>query len=873
MKGIKQTLCALLAAAMMLSFVPVSATTDERIITENISQPSDTKINMFEYWTVGEQNDFDNDVQIEDMHEAVGGGINQNHLLLFGNCDGAYSGIGENDWCKSTVGEWNCYTGPTPENTVFIDGPGHPYRGIVSEELGEDGYPKLDLGKEHIIGTHDVAIPEVYFDKTARTKTNESLAYLFDPSEKNQSGKAVYENATGLFRKNDNGYYYFNSDNDNNGNNCFAELNTENGENKFVLYETPWLYNDKPQFFPFSNHTDLVNEQNGDVTGEKVNHYFGMMIEHEFMQPKDGIVKTDTLDDKDMTFEISGDDDIWVFIDNKLAIDMGGIHEKCRAEINFKTGVIDYYNDAGVKFRTVYLSYAMGERSGELDSEKWKTLKDSTNGNNFSVGTFADNTIHTMKVFYLERGNNDSDFGIKFNTVKPKYTTTWAFGKMFWGSKNLATGGATEEYVSSDTDSMRETDKKAVVDPTNGGFDNSSRTDEWCGWSNNAKISVPVVNGSIVTVKVYYPGDTFTINGVPFGPFDSTDNVVSYTYIGDAANIDVVSTQGGFISYIKVESPVKPQKFEAVESDISYECDPTDTVEFDTGNAQKGTAGQLVTFKVTAKAGHSISDVKVLDASDGTNVSAAGLTDNKDGTWSFTMPAKAVKIKVTTIGSAVVSGTISGIEEADKTLVKLYIKEGNDMTQVDVQENGSYSVELISDKTYSIFGLIGGTKAYTLDQDSIAATNAPTLDITATPVTAAPQTGTKTYDFTQPNTVVPGTEQKRFSLTNFVTSDGIISFNDPANSLSYYNTHGLNMKATTIRIAVAGNATINFIACQFAGTATMTAVTANITPAGAISMAPSSDGSKVTFNYTGDATVLEFSYTGSYLHGIEVTNN
>ncbi len=427
MKKVKCLLSVLIIVTMVFSLIPVYAASPEgnteHTITDNISAPPDTKINMFDYWTVGGQNDSDNDVQIDDMHEVVGGGINQNHLLLFGNCDGAYSGIDENDWCKSTVGEWNCYTGDAPEKPVLLDGPGNPYRGIVSEELGEDGYPKLDLREGHIVGSHDISIPEVYFDETARIKTDESLAYLFDPNETNQSGKASYENASGLLRKNDNGYYYFNSDNDNNGNSCFAELNTENGENKFVLYETPWLYNYKPQFFPFGNHTDLVNGQDCDVTGEKVNHYFGMTMEYEFTQPKDGIVKTDTLGDKDMTFEISGDDDIWVFIDNKLAIDMGGIHQSCKAEINFKDGIINYYNVNGFKFRTVYLSYAMGERNGALDSGKWKTLKEKVtyNGNEFSVGTFADNTIHTMKVFYLERGNNDSGFGIKFNTTKSEF--------------------------------------------------------------------------------------------------------------------------------------------------------------------------------------------------------------------------------------------------------------------------------------------------------------------------------------------------------------------------------------------------------------------------------------------------------------------
>lgn len=453
-----------------------------------------------------------------------------------------------------------------------------------------------------------------------------------------------------------------------------------------------------------------------------------------------------------------------------------------------------------------------------------------------------------------------------------KYTTTWAFGEKIWGTKNIAAGSATENYVSTDADSLREADKTLVVDPTTGNFNNSGRGDEWCGWGNGAKLTVPVVNGSIITVKVYYPADSLTINGVAFGPFTGTDNVVSYTYIGAAGTVDVVSTKGGFISYIKAESPVKPAEFVAVESDVTYVSDPADTVDFDAGNVAKATAGDTVTFKAAAKAGNSISDVKVLDAADDTNISAAGLIDNKDGSWSFTMPEKAVKIKVTTVACATVGGTISNIDAADAELVKLYLKEGGTMTQVPVAEDGKYSVELISGKTYSIFGLIGGTHAYTLDKTEMTTANAPTLNIGATVVTAEPKAGTKTYDFTQPNTVVPGTEAKPFNMQNFVTSDGIVSFNVPKGDFRYYNTHGVNMSAATIKIAVAGDATINFSACAYAGSATITPVTAGITPNTETSMKAATDGGNVTFTYTGEAAVLEFNYTGSYLHGISVNN-
>lgn len=159
----------------------------------------------------------------------------------------------------------------------------------------------------------------------------------------------------------------------------------------------------KETMSPTSYPLDWYNS----VPGEKdtrTDYWFGMTLEFEFMMPKNGKVpiKDDAgniIGDQDMIFEFNGDDDVWVYIDNQLVLDIGACHEDRRGYINFADGtVVDPTVDDDRKALRSIFTTSDGEPLTEL------------NGN-----TFSDYSVHKLKFFYMERGGSYSYCKIKFN--------------------------------------------------------------------------------------------------------------------------------------------------------------------------------------------------------------------------------------------------------------------------------------------------------------------------------------------------------------------------------------------------------------------------------------------------------------------------
>lgn len=135
--------------------------------------------------------------------------------------------------------------------------------------------------------------------------------------------------------------------------------------------------------------------------------YFGMEIDMNFIQPKGGL--TGTTGKEPLNFYFTGDDDVWIYIDGVLFLDLTGIHRHVGGEIDFVNGVVNYY-----KLDTTIGDVSATPYTTETFAEILERAGKSTDGLN-ETGTFDDYSTHTLKFFYMERGSGSGVCCMNFN--------------------------------------------------------------------------------------------------------------------------------------------------------------------------------------------------------------------------------------------------------------------------------------------------------------------------------------------------------------------------------------------------------------------------------------------------------------------------
>lgn len=219
-----------------------------------------------------------------------------------------------------------------------------------------------------------------------------------------------------------NGQDYYEFDSTNGTDNCYFDnydqagsggltMNYGAGSN-YGIYDANSGYGGKGAqngigFFPFDRRSDHSNNA--------YDFGFGMRLDIDFTLGADG--KTNG---KDTVFNFSGDDDLWVYLDGVLVLDMGGDHKQSSGCIDFST-LKTYINNISTKYQKEDLTYKSG--TYDVDGSTYgyaadfpKLFSDSTARTGSSK--FNNNNVnahHTLTVFYMERGMIESNLKVGFN--------------------------------------------------------------------------------------------------------------------------------------------------------------------------------------------------------------------------------------------------------------------------------------------------------------------------------------------------------------------------------------------------------------------------------------------------------------------------
>ena len=309
----------------------------------------------------------------------------------------------------------------------------YAYQGLVESKTSTGDATGEPLLKDTL---KDTKVVEPHFDEAFLSGTNSKNAKLGD----------VYNNVAFPFTKKqifdeDKGvdYWYFDSQDttlylkqDTKQDQYFLKSSTDEREKSCNLKSDSSLKTIKKDgkdvnsygYFPF-------NETATSLNASTYNYGFGTKLQMDFTLTDDGKVEKDNADGTkgktSIKFFFSGDDDVWVFIDGKLALDVGGAHGKV-------SGLLEFGETGDKKSNSVTAYVSRVKKGGTSDNDK-----DETNGNRAvktvtyngeKISFYAESTPlvakdtplvldkgkkHTLTMYYMERGMWESNMAVAFN--------------------------------------------------------------------------------------------------------------------------------------------------------------------------------------------------------------------------------------------------------------------------------------------------------------------------------------------------------------------------------------------------------------------------------------------------------------------------
>lgn len=333
------------------------------------------------------------------------------------------------------------------------------------EFLQGENSKKAKLGNVYKEVSFPFTQDEVFKESDATNANEKGVKYWYFDSDK-----------TTLYLKNDpdNGGYFLQKQNalESKSKNLKSdstpvEVKNEKGEPvKNEKGEPVYTYG----FFPF-------NSGASEKQASTYNYGFGAKLQFQFTLTSDGTVKDNKGNSVPIKFFFSGDDDVWVYIDGKLALDVGGDHGKA-------SGLLEFGADTNGNNYTSYVSDIKASNNTVYDSGAEKTVTYLGNKITFKYKSKETTTLkpgtHTLTMYYMERGMWESNMAVAFNfpdnnelqvqkqvvlkNVDPEFQKCFTDKKIFnFTIKNQATHYGTKDAAKPNPSDTKEVNLDADV--------------------------------------------------------------------------------------------------------------------------------------------------------------------------------------------------------------------------------------------------------------------------------------------------------------------------------------------------------------------------------------------------------------------------